>query len=137
MTTFSAAIAGTGFMGAAHAEALGRVGVTVTGILGSSPEKSRQAAAALQLPRAYQSYEDLLADPAVAEKYRDQLTRLIDTRLSITVGGVRQQMQWTGIETLPERQSVRLTFRLGAGRIGSARAHRSGSTSPRRRSSAP
>ena len=64
---------------------------------------------------------EALADIAVAEKYRDQLTRLLDSRLSIELGGVRQQLQWVGLETLPERQSIRVSFRLGAGRIGSAR----------------
>ena len=65
MTAPAAAIAGTGFMGPAHAEALRRLGVPIVGVLGSTPEKSRRAAAALALPRAYDSYEELLADPAV------------------------------------------------------------------------
>ena len=66
---------------------------------------------------------EALADIAVAEKYRDQLTRLIDSRLTIMLDGVRQPLQWVGLETLPERQSLRLTFRLGAGRVGSARVN--------------
>jgi predicted dehydrogenase len=59
------AIAGTGFMGWVHAEALRRVGVRLVGVLGSSPEKSQQAAARYGADRAYDSYEELLADDAV------------------------------------------------------------------------
>jgi predicted dehydrogenase len=65
MTGLAAAIAGTGFMGPAHAEGLRRLGVPVVGILGSTPEKSRRAAAALSIPRAYASYDELLADSEV------------------------------------------------------------------------
>jgi predicted dehydrogenase len=59
------AMIGTGFMSWVHTEALKRVGVTVTGILGSTPEKSHAAAERLELNRAYDSYEEVLADPAV------------------------------------------------------------------------
>ena len=62
---FGAAIVGTGFMGPAHTEALRRIGVRVVGILGSSPEKSRRAAEGLGIPKAYASYEELLADDEV------------------------------------------------------------------------
>lgn len=59
------AIAGTGFMGWVHAEALRRVGVRLVGVLGSSPEKSKEAAARYGASRGYSSYEELLADEAV------------------------------------------------------------------------
>ncbi len=52
-------------MGPTHAEALSRIGVHVRGILGSSPEKSERARAALGLAKAYTSYEEVLADPGV------------------------------------------------------------------------
>jgi predicted dehydrogenase len=65
MTAPAAAIAGTGFMGPAHAEALRRLGVPLVGVLGSTHEKSRRAAAALGVPRAYASYDELLADREV------------------------------------------------------------------------
>jgi len=61
----NAAIVGAGFMGPAHAEALRRLGVNVIGILGSSEAKSRQAAEALGLVRAYPSFDELLSDPSV------------------------------------------------------------------------
>jgi predicted dehydrogenase len=65
MAALAAAIAGTGFMGPAHAEGLRRLGVTVVGILGSTPEKSRRAAEQLAIGTAYDSYEQLLADERV------------------------------------------------------------------------
>lgn len=65
MTKLNVAIVGTGFMGPAHTEALRRLGIPVVGILGSSAEKSQRAAAALGIPKAYASYDDLLADETV------------------------------------------------------------------------
>jgi predicted dehydrogenase len=59
------AVVGAGFIGPVHVEALRRLGLPVIGILGSSPEKSVAAAQRLSLPRAYSSYEHLVADPAV------------------------------------------------------------------------
>lgn len=53
-------------MGTTHAEALRRVrGVEVLGIQGSTPEKSSKAAEALELPKAYASFEELIADDEV------------------------------------------------------------------------
>ena len=61
------------------------------------------------------------SDPAFAEQYRDQLTRLMDSRLAISADGRRATLAWTGFETLPERQSLRLTFRAGDARPGRLR----------------
>ncbi|MEM6768623.1 MAG: Gfo/Idh/MocA family oxidoreductase [Bacteroidota bacterium] len=61
----TAAVAGTGFIGPVHVEALKRIGVRVKGVLGSSPEKSAQAAAGMQLEKAYISFEEILEDPEV------------------------------------------------------------------------
>jgi predicted dehydrogenase len=63
--TIGVAIAGTGFMGSTHTEALRRLGLPVVGILGSSPEKSRRAAAALGIGKAYADFDELLVDPEV------------------------------------------------------------------------
>ncbi len=53
-------------MGTVHAEALKRVrGVELIGIQGSSPGKSRAAAAELELPKAYDRWEDLVGDEEV------------------------------------------------------------------------
>ncbi len=65
MQESGSAIVGTGFIGPVHIEALRRLARPVVGVLGSTPEKSRQAAQALGLPRGYASYDELLADPHV------------------------------------------------------------------------
>lgn len=61
----TAAVIGTGFIGPVHVEGLIRAGVQVAGILGSSAEKSREAARQLRLPRSYESLDELLADESV------------------------------------------------------------------------
>lgn len=63
--TITAAVIGTGFIGTVHIGALRRLGVTVAGVLGSSPDRAGARAAALGLPRAYASLDDLLADATV------------------------------------------------------------------------
>src|SRR6202162_5067435 len=60
-----AAVIGTGSIGTVHVEALRRIGVQVRGVLGSSPERGAARAEALGVARAYDSLDDLLADPAV------------------------------------------------------------------------
>jgi predicted dehydrogenase len=57
-----AGVVGTGFIGAVHVDALRRLGVEVTGVVGSSPERARAKRLA---PTAYESYEALLADERV------------------------------------------------------------------------
>src|ERR1700722_9678088 len=59
------AMVGTGFMAQVHIEALRRVGVTIIGILGSGPEKSRLAAERFRLQFAFGSWEQVLEDPQV------------------------------------------------------------------------
>lgn len=59
------AVAGTGFIGPVHVEALVRLGVRVKGILGSSPEKSEKAKATLGLSVAYGNFGEILADPDI------------------------------------------------------------------------
>ena len=60
-----AAVIGTGFIGTVHVEALRRIGVDVRGVLGSSPERGAERAAALSVRHAYRSLDDVLADPSV------------------------------------------------------------------------
>ena len=60
-----AAVIGTGFIGTVHVEALRRIGVQVRGVLGSTPQRGADRAETLGVPKAYDSLEDLLADPAV------------------------------------------------------------------------
>jgi predicted dehydrogenase len=59
------ALVGTGFIGPVHVEALRRLGREVVGVLASTPDKGKQAAVALGIPRAYADFAELLGDPAV------------------------------------------------------------------------
>jgi len=61
MYPVGAAVVGAGFIGPVHVEALRRLGIKVTGILGVDEEESQRAKDALGLPRAYTSYDELLA----------------------------------------------------------------------------
>src|SRR5262245_3796939 len=65
MTPLRAAVVGTGFIGPLHVEAIRRLGHHVVGVLGSTPERGRAAAERIAIPRAYDTIDDLLADPAV------------------------------------------------------------------------
>lgn len=59
------AVIGTGFIGTVHLWALRRLGVRVTGVLGSSAGRGVERAAALGVARSYGSLDELLGDPAV------------------------------------------------------------------------
>lgn len=59
------AVIGTGFIGTVHLWALRRLGVRVIGVLGSSARRGAERAAALDVPKAYRSLDELLADPSV------------------------------------------------------------------------
>jgi len=59
------AVVGAGFIGPVHVEALRRLGVTITGILGIDDKESVSAQQKLGLPRAYKSLDEVLADSAV------------------------------------------------------------------------
>jgi predicted dehydrogenase len=59
-------LVGPGFVGAHHIDAVRRLGfVDVIGVAASNRESARQKADALGIPKAYDSYEELVADPAV------------------------------------------------------------------------
>ena len=60
-----AAIIGLGFVGKAHLEALRRLGIPVRGILGSSPERTREAVQELKIERGYSSLDELISDSSV------------------------------------------------------------------------
>ncbi len=59
------AIIGLGFVGKAHLEALRRLGIPVRGILGSSAERTREAAHELGIEQAYSSLEELVRDAGI------------------------------------------------------------------------
>jgi predicted dehydrogenase len=63
--TIGAAVIGTGFIGTVHVGALRRLGVTVAGVLGSSPGRGAARAEVIGVARAYGTLDELLADPAV------------------------------------------------------------------------
>ena len=60
-----AAVAGTGFIGVVHVEALRRLGIEVAGVVGSSHARAKAKAAAENLPEPYESFEAMLADERV------------------------------------------------------------------------
>jgi len=59
------AVVGAGFIGPVHVEALRRLGLNIRGVLGCDQAESESAAKAQNLPRAYKSLDELLADPTV------------------------------------------------------------------------
>lgn len=65
LSQIHAGVVGVGFIGVAHIEALRRIGVNVLGIVGSDPDRARRKAAEQDLPKVYDSIEDLLAEPAI------------------------------------------------------------------------
>jgi predicted dehydrogenase len=65
VANLKAAIIGLGFVGRAHLEALRRRGIPIQGILGSSPERTKEASQALDLDHAYGSLDELAKDKNV------------------------------------------------------------------------
>ena len=65
MSELKAAIIGAGFVGRAHVEALRRLSVPITGVLGSTPARTEEIRSLLGLPRAYASLIELASDPDV------------------------------------------------------------------------
>ena len=65
MAGIGVAVAGAGFIGPVHVEALRRSSINVVGILGVDEAESTSAAAALGLAKAYKSFDEVLADDAV------------------------------------------------------------------------
>jgi len=58
-------VVGLGFIGPAHIEGIRRQGVEVQGIAEFTPELAREKAKELNIPVAYSSYEEMLADPDI------------------------------------------------------------------------
>jgi predicted dehydrogenase len=63
--TIGVGVAGTGFIGPAHVEGLRRNGIQVLGLAENTPEAARAKAAELGIPRAYDTFEAMLADPEI------------------------------------------------------------------------
>jgi predicted dehydrogenase len=64
-STIGVGIAGTGFIGPAHVEALRRLGIPVLGLAEVDLETAQKKAAELGIPKAFGSFEALLADPEI------------------------------------------------------------------------
>jgi predicted dehydrogenase len=58
-------VVGVGFIGVAHIEALRRLGVEVSGVVGSSPDRARAKAETLGVPKVYESVDEMAADTAI------------------------------------------------------------------------
>ena len=65
VSDLSAAVVGTGFIGAVHIDSIRRLGATVAGVVGSSAARAAEKARQFGIPRAYSSFEEMLADPNV------------------------------------------------------------------------
>jgi len=65
MNNIHAAVVGAGFIGPVHVEALRRLGVSVTGILGCDQPESNSARESLGLPKAYANLDEILSDDSV------------------------------------------------------------------------
>ncbi|GAP10278.1 predicted dehydrogenase [Bellilinea caldifistulae] len=61
-STIGVGVAGTGFIGPAHVEALRRNGITVLGLAENTREKAEQKAAEMGIPRIYGSLDEMLKD---------------------------------------------------------------------------
>ncbi|MCA9212954.1 MAG: Gfo/Idh/MocA family oxidoreductase [Planctomycetales bacterium] len=65
MNRFRAAVIGTGFIGPVHVEALRRAGLEVAAIIGSTAEKSRNAAEQLGISSQHTKLSDVLRDSSI------------------------------------------------------------------------
>jgi hydrogenase/urease accessory protein HupE len=59
-----------------------------------------------------------LHDPEIVRQYFASLTSLMDSRIAFTIDGRRVAIEWGEITPLPERQSLRLAFRLPGQQAG-------------------
>jgi predicted dehydrogenase len=63
--TIGVGVVGTGFIGPAHVEGLRRLGIQVLGLAENTREKAQLKAAEMGIPRVYDSFEGMLADPDI------------------------------------------------------------------------
>ena len=57
----------------------------------------------------------LLLDPNVISAHRDRLLALLSPRLTLLLDGRATEVAWEAIDIVPERQSLRLSFKVGGG----------------------
>ena len=63
--TISVGLVGTGFIGPAHVEGLRRNGIQVAGLAENTKGLAKQKAAELNIPRIYDTFEQMLTDPDI------------------------------------------------------------------------
>ena len=63
--TIGVGVVGTGFIGPAHVEGLRRNGIQVLGLAENTREKAEMKAAEMGIPRVYDSFASMLADPEI------------------------------------------------------------------------
>ena len=61
---------------------------------------------------------ETLRNSVVADRYRDMLTRLMESRLAIITDGTRRAIEWTTFEVVPDKDSLRLGLRIATPRAG-------------------
>ena len=65
ISDIKAGVVGVGFIGAAHVEALRRLGVEVVGVVGSSPDRARSQADAIGVDHVFENVEEMAASSDV------------------------------------------------------------------------
>lgn len=113
--TLSAAVVGTGFIGPVHVEALGRAGVHIAGILGSSQAKSNAAAESLRLPRGYGTLDEILADDSVDAVHLTTPNRFHFEQASAVIKAGKHVMceKPLAMNSIQSRQLVDLAKQIG------------------------
>lgn len=68
-------------------------------------------------------WADSLMDPAVAARHHEALVALLTPRLSLAFDGRPAAISWQGLDVVPDRQSLRLAFRVAGERPGRVGVH--------------
>jgi predicted dehydrogenase len=110
-----AAVVGTGFIGVVHVEALRRLGIEVTGIVGSTPERAAAKAQAAALPDPYPSFEAMLDDPRVDVVHLTTPNRLHfeEARAALAAGKHVVCEKPLGMDSTETAELLRLAERSG------------------------
>jgi predicted dehydrogenase len=110
-----AAVVGTGFIGVVHVEALRRLGIEVTGIVGSTPERAAEKARTAGLPDPYPSFEAMLDDPAVEVVHLTTPNRLHYEQVKATLAAGKHVVceKPLGMDSVETAELLRLAEQSG------------------------
>jgi predicted dehydrogenase len=110
-----AAVVGTGFIGVVHVEALRRLGIEVTGIVGSTPERAAEKARTAGLPDPYPSFEAMLDDPAVEVVHLTTPNRLHYEQVKATLAAGKHVVceKPLGMDSIETAELLRLAEQSG------------------------